>query len=251
MRVLNELRFTFSYLLFWLLTSGVDAGVIGVPMGNEDSNVTAVFFRWSEGFELNAGEIRCATDRSSEDPSNTFLRAYPEMKGECMTETFKLDLLMFASILFVDDVYFPRAPADDDDDYNVSQRYRCDSNSSLFVYNPQTRRVHLVSNGHCLVVSRMTYHYHASSNYPTMRLLKSIDCKLAATNESTSSLIWGSEFRLVRDNDSKSKLALRFISPTDGHEWAIVIRVTNLIVADKLQGRRDRLVEPILEIVHD
>ena len=247
MAVLNELRFTFSYLLFWLLTSGVDAGVIGVPMGNEDSNVTSVFFRWSEGFELNAGEIRCATDQSTEDPSNRYLRAYPEMKGVYMTVTLELDLLMLASILFVDDVYFPRAPHDDHDN-NMIQRYRCDSNSSLFVYNPQTRRVHLVSNGHCLVVSRMTYHYHARSNYPTMRLLKSIDCKLAATNESTSSLIWGSEFRLVRDNDSKSKLALRFISPTDGHEWAIVIRVTNLIVADEIQQRSDRLVEPILEI---
>ena len=251
MAVLNEHRFMFSYLLFWLLVNGVDGGIIEESMVNEDSNVTAVFFRWSRGFELNAAEIRCATDRSTEDPSNRYLRAYPEMKGECMTVTLELDLLMFASILFVDDVYFPRAPHDDDDDYNVSQRYRCDSNSSLFVYNPQTRRVHLVSNGHCLVVSQRSYHYIARSNYPPIRLLKSIDCKRAATDESTSALIWGSEFRLVRDNDSKSKLALRFISPTDGHEWTIVIRVTNLIIADKLQGRRDRLVEPILEIVHD
>jgi hypothetical protein len=149
---------------------------------------------------------------------------------------------MFTFISFLDDVYFPRAP-------DESQRYRCDSNSSLFMYSPQTRRVHLVSNGHCLVVNRMSYHDGASTDYPMNRILKSIDCKRAAVNESTSRLIWGSEFRLVRDNNSK--VALRFISPTDGHEWTIYIRVTILIVADKIQQRVDGLVEPLLEIINN
>jgi len=151
---------------------------------------------------------------------------------------------MFTFMSFLDDVYFPVAP-------DGSQRYHCDSNSSLFMYNPQTRRVHLVSNGHCLVVNRMSYHYHASKDYPTIRILKSIDCKRAAVNESTSLLIWGSEFRLVRDNNSKSKVALRFISPTDGHEWTIYIRASILIVADKIQQGVDRLEEPWLEIINN
>ncbi len=145
---------------------------------------------------------------------------------------------------FLDDVYFPRAP-------DGSQRYHCDNNSSLFMYNPQTRRVHLVSNGHCLVVNRMSYHYHASKDYPTIRTLKSIDCKQAAVNESTSLLIWGSEFRLVRDNNSKSKVALRFISPTDGHEWTIYNPSNILIVADKIQQQVDGLREPWLEIINN
>jgi hypothetical protein len=151
---------------------------------------------------------------------------------------------MFTFISFLDDVYFPRAR-------DESQRYRCGSNSSLFVYNPQTRRVHLVSNGHCLVVNRMSYHYRASIDYRMIRILKSIDCKRAARNESTSRLIWGSEFRLVRDNNSKSKVALRFVSPTDGYEWTIYIRVDILIVADKIQQRVDHLEEPWLEIVNN
>ena len=150
---------------------------------------------------------------------------------------------IFTFISFLDDVYFPRAP-------DESQRYHCDSNSSLFIYNPETRRVHLVSNGHCLVVNRMSYHYHASRDYPTIRILKSIDCKRAAVNESTSRLIWGSEFRLVRDNNSKNKVALRFISPTDGQEWTIYIRVNLLIVADEIQQVMDRLEEPWLETVN-
>jgi hypothetical protein len=119
------------------------------------------------------------------------------------------------------------------------------------MYNPQTRRVHLVSNGHCLVVNRMSYHYHASKDYPTIRTLKSIDCKQAAVNESTSLLIWGSEFRLVRDNNSKSKVALRFISPTDGHEWTIYNPSNILIVADKIQQQVDGLREPWLEIINN
>lgn len=151
---------------------------------------------------------------------------------------------MFTFISFLDEVYFPHPRYD-------SQRYRCDSNSSIFMYSPQTRRVHLVSNGHCIVVNQMSYHFRASENYPTIRLLKSIDCKRAALNESTSRHIWGSEFRLVRDNNSRSKIALRFISPTDGYEWTIYIRVNLLIVADETQQRVDQLKEPWLEIVNN
>jgi hypothetical protein len=149
---------------------------------------------------------------------------------------------VFTFISFIDDVYFPRALDD-------SQRYHCDSNSSIFMYNPQTRRVHLVGNGHCLVVNRMSYHYGASANHPINRILKSVDCKRTAANESTSLLIWGSEFRLVGDNNSKSKMALRFISPSDGHEWTIYIQVNFLIVAENIQQQVDGLREPWLEIV--
>lgn len=85
---------------------------------------------------------------------------------------------MFTFISFLDDVHFPRAPDD-------SQRYRCDSNASLFVYNPQTRRVHFVNNGHCLVFNRMQYHYRPTTDYRTIEVLKSIDCKRAVNNEST------------------------------------------------------------------
>lgn len=84
-----------------------------------------------------------------------------------------------------------------------------------------------------------------------IRILKSIDCKRAALNESTSRLIWGSEFRLVRDNNSRSKVVLRFISPTDGYEWTIYIRANILIVAEKIQQLVDGLKEPCLEIVHN
>lgn len=44
-------------------------------------------------------------------------------------------------ILFLDNVYFPAAR-------NESQRYRCDSNSSVFMYSPQTRGVHLIINNY-------------------------------------------------------------------------------------------------------
>lgn len=151
---------------------------------------------------------------------------------------------IFTSISFLGDVYFPRAP-------DESQRYHCDSNSSLFMYNPQTRRIHQVSNGHCLVVNQMMYHLRASRDYPMLQVLKSIDCKRAARNELTSRRIWGSEFRLVRDNNSKSKVALRFISPTDGYEWTIYIRLNVLIVADNIQQRVDNLAEPWLEVVNN
>jgi hypothetical protein len=151
---------------------------------------------------------------------------------------------MFIFIVFLDDVYFPRDP-------DESQRYRCDSNSSLFMYNPQTRRIHLVGNGHCLVVNRMSHHNGASEYYPVNHVLKSIDCKQAAVNESTSDLIWGSEFRLVHDTNKSDKVAIRFISPTDGHEWTIYIRVYLLIVADEIQERVDHLEEPQLEIINN
>ena len=70
-------------------------------------------------------------------------------------------------------------------------------------------------------------------------------------NESTSDLIWGSEFRLVHTNDQSNKVAIRFISPSDGHEWTIYTRVTNLIVADANQEEIDRLGKPVLEIMDD
>lgn len=118
------------------------------------------------------------------------------------------------------------------------------------MYSPQTRRVHLVGNEHCLVVNRMSYHSIASEKFPMVRPLKSIDCKRGATNESTSRLIWGSEFRMIRDNNSTSKFALRFISPTDGREWTIYNQLDGLIVADKVQQAADNLKEPTLEIVN-
>ncbi|CAF1546314.1 unnamed protein product [Adineta ricciae] len=125
------------------------------------------------------------------------------------------------------------------------------SNSSLFMYNPQTRRVRLVGNGHCLVVNQISYHDDASKEYPANRILKSVDCKQTAANESTSSLIWGSEFRFVSDNNNRSNMALRFISPTDGHEWTIYNKGYMFIVADIIQQRVDDLIEPWLEIVNN
>ena len=79
--MVNQHRFKYTYLFFWLFVIEIDAGIINDTMINEDSNVAPVFFRWSEGFELNGEEIRCATDQSSEDPSNIFLEAYPGRKG--------------------------------------------------------------------------------------------------------------------------------------------------------------------------
>jgi hypothetical protein len=97
----------------------------------------------------------------------------------------------------------------------------------------------------------MSFHYYASTDYPKVHVLKSIDCKRAAMNESTSELIWGSEFRLVRNNNRNGKVVLRFISPKDGHEWTIYIRAILLIVADQTQQLVDDLGEPSLEIVDD
>ena len=97
----------------------------------------------------------------------------------------------------------------------------------------------------------MSHHYVASRYYPVIHILKSIDCKRAAINESTSDLIWGSEFRLVHNNKGSDKVAIRFISPTDGHEWTIYIRVNVLIVADNIQQLTEGLEEPSLEIIND
>ena len=96
----------------------------------------------------------------------------------------------------------------------------------------------------------MADYYLFSKYYPVNHILKSIDCKRAARNASTSNLIWGSEFRLVLDNNKSNKIAIRFISPTDGHEWTIYIRVNILIVADKIQELVDHLEEPNLEIIN-
>ena len=119
------------------------------------------------------------------------------------------------------------------------------------MYNPQTRRVRLVGNGHCLVVNQMWDHDDASEEYPVNRILKSVDCKRTATNESTSSHIWSSEFRLVPVNNNRSNMSLRFISPTDGHEWTIYTKGFMFLVADIIQQRVDNLIEPWLEIVNN
>lgn len=79
--MVNQHPFKYIYVFFWLFIIKVDADIINDAMINEDFNVPPVSFRWSAGFELNAQQIRCATDQSSEDPSNIFLEAYPEMKG--------------------------------------------------------------------------------------------------------------------------------------------------------------------------
>ena len=144
----------------------------------------------------------------------------------------------------LDVVYFPAAP-------DESQRYNCDRNSSLFSYDPQTRRIHQVGNGHCLVVNRKSYHYVASEYYPTIPVLKSIDCKRAAMNDSTARFIWGNEFRLVHSNSTNNEIAIRFIAPEDGHEWTIYIRVKILIIANQTQQTVDDLEEPWLEVIHD
>ena len=119
------------------------------------------------------------------------------------------------------------------------------------MYNPQTRRVHLVSNGHCVIVNQMGLDYPTNIDYPGVHVLKSIDCKLEAKNESTSLIILSSEFRLVRDDNSMSKVALRFISPKDGYEWTIYVRANVLIVAEKIQQQVDGLREPCLEVVNN
>ncbi len=151
------------------------------------------------------------------------------------------------SIACLDAVYFPSAT-------NDSQRYRCESNSSIFVYNLQTRRVHLVDNRHCIVVNENSYHYLATEDYPTVNILKSIDCDQAATHAPMSYLIWGSEFRLIREKSNNQKATLQFISPTDGHEYTIYIRGDILIVVDKHDEARkvlDQLREPTLEIIEN
>jgi hypothetical protein len=85
-------RFKYLYIFFWIFVIKVDARIINNVMSNQDSKMMPVFFRWSSGFELNGAQIRCATDRSSEDPSNTFLEAYPEMKGLQIAVTLRINL---------------------------------------------------------------------------------------------------------------------------------------------------------------
>jgi hypothetical protein len=79
--MLNQHRLKYAYLFVWLFVIEVNARMINDATINEDCNVAPVFFRWSQGFELNGQQICCATDQSSEDSSNIFLEAYPEMKG--------------------------------------------------------------------------------------------------------------------------------------------------------------------------
>lgn len=150
-------------------------------------------------------------------------------------------------IVFLDTIYFPRAP-------NGTQRHRCESNSSVFVYNPQTRRVHLVGNRHCIVVNKKSYHYLATEEYPTVNVLKSIACERAAEDAPMRYLIWGSEFRLIRDRINNNKTVLQFISPVPGDEYAIYIRGDILIAVDKDDEARkvlDQLREPVFEIVEN
>ena len=69
--MVNQHRFKYIYLFFWLFIIEVDADIINVATISEDFNIVPlVLFRWSAGFELNAQQSRCATDQSSEDPSN-------------------------------------------------------------------------------------------------------------------------------------------------------------------------------------
>ncbi|CAF1567131.1 unnamed protein product [Adineta ricciae] len=222
----NSDRSNHCHHLFWLLFFAANATCINGLVNNEDTNSTSVFFRWSGGFGRNFQETRCATDQSSEDPSNNLPDVYPEMR---------------------DAVYFP--PAN-----NGSRRNRCASNSSVFVYNSHTRRVHLVNNQHCIVVNEKSYHYLATKDYPTVNYLKSIACNRAATDAEMSYRIWGSEFRLIRDDSNKKKLVLQFISPVDGHEYTIYIRGDILIAVDSNDEVRkvlDQLREPTLEIIED
>lgn len=68
-------------LCLWLFAVEVHAGVVRNVIGDNSSKLAPVLFRWSQGFELNAQQTRCATDQSSEGPTNVFLKAYPEMRG--------------------------------------------------------------------------------------------------------------------------------------------------------------------------
>jgi hypothetical protein len=150
-------------------------------------------------------------------------------------------------IVCLDAVYFPPVS-------NGSRRHRCESNSSIFVYNPETRRVHLVGNRHCIVVNENSYHYLATEDYPTVNVLKSIACDRAATDAPMNYLIWGSEFRLIREKSNKQKTVLQFISPIDGHEYTIYIRGDILIAVDSNDEARkvlDQLREPTLEIIEN
>ena len=81
MRTMNK-HDGFKHLyFFWLFASQVNTSIINNIVNEEDSKMAPVLFRWSGGFELNYQQIRCATDQSSEDPSNLLLEVFPEMKG--------------------------------------------------------------------------------------------------------------------------------------------------------------------------
>ena len=71
---------TYLYL-FWLFLNQTNTFVTDSNLKKARSVMAPVFFRWSAGFELNYQQIRCATDQSSEDPTNFMLELYPEMKG--------------------------------------------------------------------------------------------------------------------------------------------------------------------------
>jgi hypothetical protein len=79
--MINQQQLKYTYPFFWLFILEIGAGIIDDAIIIKNTNITPVFFRWSQGFELNAQQIRCATDQSSEDPTNLLLEAYPEMKG--------------------------------------------------------------------------------------------------------------------------------------------------------------------------
>ena len=70
-------------------------------------------------------------------------------------------------------------------------------------------------------------------------------------NDSEARFIWGNEFRLVHNNSTNNKIAVRFIAPEDEHEWSIFIRVNILIAANETQKTVDDLEEPWLEIIND
>jgi len=81
-------RFHCYCYLFWLLYPVVNATIINGFVNNEDTKSASVFFRWSGGFGRNFQAIRCATDQSSEDPSNRLVDVYPEM--QCLYQKLKL-----------------------------------------------------------------------------------------------------------------------------------------------------------------
>jgi hypothetical protein len=81
-------RFHCYCYLFWLLYLVVNATIINGFVNNEDTKSASVFFRWSGGFGRNFQAIRCATDQSSEDPSNRLVDVYPEM--QCLYQKLKL-----------------------------------------------------------------------------------------------------------------------------------------------------------------
>ena len=81
MRTMNKHDGVKHLYFFWLFASQVNTNLVNSIASKEVSQMAPVFFRWSAGFELNYQKIRCATDQSSEDPSNILLEVFPEMKG--------------------------------------------------------------------------------------------------------------------------------------------------------------------------